>query len=148
MAATGKQDEKDMLRQLGAKEVINRDQINDQSGKPMLKGVYAGVIDTVGGNTLATALKVVQYGGSVTTCGNVAGHELATSVYPFILRGINLLGIDSVQCSMTVRKQVWLLLAEEWKNPELLRYTVECKLEGLDEKIEHILQGKLKGERL
>ncbi|MDM5153557.1 YhdH/YhfP family quinone oxidoreductase [Bacillus sp. DX1.1] len=148
VAATGKQDEKDMLRQLGAKEVINRDQINDQSGKPMLKGVYAGVIDTVGGNTLATALKVVQYGGSVTTCGNVAGHELATSVYPFILRGINLLGIDSVQCSMTVRKQVWLLLAEEWKNPELLRYTVECKLEGLDEKIEHILQGKLKGRTI
>ncbi|MDM5187229.1 YhdH/YhfP family quinone oxidoreductase [Bacillus sp. DX4.1] len=148
VAATGKKDEEDMLFQLGAKEVIHRDKINDQSGKPMLKGVYAGVIDTVGGNTLATALKVVQYGGSVTTCGNVAGHELATSVYPFILRGINLLGIDSVQCSMTVRKQVWLLLAEEWKNPELLRYTVECTLEGLDEKIEHILQGELKGRTI
>ena len=111
----------------------------------MLKGIYAGVIDTVGGSMLETALKLVRYEGCVTTCGNVAGHELHTTVYPFILRGISLLGIDSVQCSVDMRREVWALLADEWKNTELLSYTEECTLEELDEKFTFILQGKLKG---
>ncbi|KFN01051.1 acryloyl-CoA reductase [Bacillus clarus] len=145
VGVTGKIEEKDMLLSLGAKEVIQREEMNDRSGRPMLKGIYAGVIDTVGGNILASALKVVRYGGCVTTCGNVAGHELQTTVFPFILRGISLLGIDSVQCPMDVRRKVWVLLANEWKNLELLSYTAECTLEELNEKFELILQGKLKG---
>lgn len=148
VAATGKMEEKEMLLHLGAKEIIHRDEMNDPSGKPMLKGIYAGVIDTVGGNTLATALKIVQYGGSVTTCGNVAGHEFKASVYPFILRGIHLLGIDSVQCPMTVRKQIWSMLGDEWKNLNLLSYTTECTLEELNDKFERILQGELKGRTI
>ncbi|MEN1937076.1 YhdH/YhfP family quinone oxidoreductase [Paenibacillus sp. 102] len=148
VAATGKVEEKEMLLHLGAKEIIHRDEMNDESGKPILKGIYAGVIDTVGGNTLATALKIVQYGGSVTTCGNVAGHEFKASVYPFILRGINLLGIDSVQCPMTVRKQIWSMLGDEWKNLNLLSYTTECTLEELNDKFERILQGELKGRTI
>ena len=75
---------------------------------------------------------MVKYGGCVTTCGNVAGQELQTTVYPFILRGISLLGIDSVQCPVDVRRDVWTLLAK-MGNKELLSYTEECTLEELDE---------------
>ncbi|PGK31759.1 oxidoreductase [Bacillus anthracis] len=145
VGATGKMEEEQMLLRLGAKKVIHRAELNDESGRPMLKGGYAGVIDTVGGKILETALKLVRYDGCVTTCGNVAGHELHTTVYPFILRGVSLLGIDSVQCPVDVRRVVWALLAEDWKSLELLSYTAECTLEELDEKFELILQGKLKG---
>lgn len=145
VGATGKMEEEEMLLRLGAKKVIHRTELNDESGRPMLKGIYAGVIDTVGGKMLETALKLVRYDGCVTTCGNVAGHELHTTVYPFILRGVSLLGIDSVQCPVDVRRDVWTLLANEWANKELLSYTEECTLEELDEKFTLILQGKLKG---
>lgn len=145
VGATGKMEEEDMLLRLGAKKVIHRAELNDESGRPMLKGIYAGVIDTVGGHMLETALKTVKYGGCVTTCGNVAGQELQTTVYPFILRGISLLGIDSVQCPVDVRRDVWTLLAKEWGNKELLSYTEECTLEELEKKFALILQGKLKG---
>ncbi|KAB2440517.1 YhdH/YhfP family quinone oxidoreductase [Bacillus luti] len=145
VGATGKVEEEEMLLRLGAKKVIHRAELNDESGRPMLKGIYAGVIDTVGGKMLETALKLVRYDGCVTTCGNVAGHELHTTVYPFILRGVSLLGIDSVQCPVDVRRDVWTLLANEWANKELLSYTEECTLEELDEKFTLILQGKLKG---
>ncbi|KUF28828.1 YhdH/YhfP family quinone oxidoreductase [Bacillus cereus] len=145
VGATGKMEEKDMLLRLGAKKVIHRAELNDESGRPMLKGIYAGVIDTVGGRMLETALKTVKYGGCVTTCGNVAGQELQTTVYPFILRGISLLGVDSVQCPVDVRRDVWTLLANEWGNKELLSYIEECTLEELEKKFTLILQGKLKG---
>ena len=145
VGATGKMEEEQMLLRLGAKKVIHRAELNDEPGRPMLKGIYAGVIDTVGGKILETALKLVRYDGCVTTCGNVAGHELHTTVYPFILRGVSLLGIDSVQCPVDVRREVWALLAADWKSLELLSYTEECALEELDEKFELILQGKLKG---
>ncbi|MGE6366651.1 YhdH/YhfP family quinone oxidoreductase [Bacillus paramycoides] len=145
VGATGKMEEEQMLLRLGAKKAIHREELHDKSGKPMLKGVYAGVIDTAGGNMLESSLKVVKYGGCVTTCGNVAGHELNTTVYPFILRGISILGIDSVHCPVDVRREVWALLATEWKNSKLVPYTEECTLEKLDEKFALILQGKLKG---
>ncbi|MED2866876.1 YhdH/YhfP family quinone oxidoreductase [Bacillus thuringiensis] len=145
VGATGKMEEEQMLLRLGAKKVIHRAELNDESGRPMLKGLYAGVIDTVGGHMLETALKTVKYGGCVTTCGNVAGQELHTTVYPFILRGISLLGVDSVQCPVDVRRDVWTLLAKEWGNKELLSYTEECTLEELEKKFTLILQGKLKG---
>ena len=90
------------------------------------------------------SFKTVKYGGCVTTCGNVAGQQLQTTVYPFILRGISLLGIDSVQCPVDVRRDVDAL-ANEWGNKELRSYTEECTLEELDEKFTLILQGKLKG---
>ncbi|KAA0762124.1 YhdH/YhfP family quinone oxidoreductase [Bacillus sp. SH5-2] len=145
VGATGKMEEEEMLLRLGAKKVIHRAELNDESGRPMLKGIYAGVIDTAGGKMLETALKLVRYDGCVTTCGNVAGHELHTTVYPFILRGVSLLGIDSVQCPVDVRREVWALLATEWKNLKLASYTEECTLEELDGKFALILQGKIKG---
>lgn len=148
IAATGKLHEKDMLIGLGAKELINRQEIDDKSGLPLKKGKWAGVIDTVGGNMLATAIKSTKYGGSVTCCGNVAHHEFLTSVYPFILRGITLYGIDSVQCPMALRLKIWTLLSNEWKHNNLDGNTEEVSLEELNEKIDMIIKGKLKGRTI
>ena len=97
VAATGKTDEKDFLTQLGAKAIISRDEANDTSGRPLQKGRWAGVVDAVGGNILATAIKSAKYGGLVAACGNAMSADLAVSVYPFILRGVSLLGVDSVE---------------------------------------------------
>ena len=148
IAATGKAEAKEMLLQLGAKDIILREELNDQSGRILLKGNWAGVIDTVGGNMLATALKSTNYGGSVTCCGNVASPELLTSVYPFILRGITLYGVDSVMCPMDLRLELWSLLANEWKPLQLEQNVEEVSLEGLDKKIDLILQGKLQGRTI
>ncbi|WP_378956664.1 YhdH/YhfP family quinone oxidoreductase [Pelosinus sp. sgz500959] len=148
IAATGKPDAKDMLLQTGAKDIILREELDDQSGRILLKGTWAGVIDTVGGNMLATALKSTNYGGSVTCCGNVASPELLTSVYPFILRGITLHGVDSVMCPMELRLELWSLLANEWKPYHLEQNVEEVSLDGLSQKIDLILQGKLQGRTI
>ncbi|GMA98041.1 YhdH/YhfP family quinone oxidoreductase [Pelosinus sp. IPA-1] len=148
IAATGKPDAKDMLLQIGAKDIILREELDDKSGKILLKGNWAGVIDTVGGNMLATALKSTNYGGSVTCCGNVASPELLTSVYPFILRGITLYGVDSVMCPMDLRLEIWSLLANEWKPHNLEQNVEEVSLDNLNKKIDLILQGKLQGRTI
>lgn len=145
IAATGKPEAKDKLLKLGAKDIILREELDDNSGRTLLKGRWTGVIDTVGGNVLATALKSTNYGGTVTTCGNVASHELSINVYPFILRGISLLGVDSVQCPMELRLKLWNLLSNEWKPDNLTLNYKEVYLNDLDSKIDMILQGKLIG---
>ena len=145
VASTGKMDEKKFLIDLGAKEVISRDESIDASGRSLLKGRWAGVVDTVGGDILATAIKSTKYGGVVTCCGNVASHELNTNVYPFILRGVSLIGIDSANCPMDIRKKVWDKMANEWKLDNLDQLTNEISLEELDSNIELILKGKQKG---
>lgn len=144
VGVTGKPDKKDMLLKLGAKDIILREEADDNSGRALLKGKWAGVIDTVGGNILATAIKSTEYGGVVTCCGNAASPELPTSVFPFILRGVSLLGVDSVQCPMDLRLKIWKLLSSDWKI-DLSSSTEEVSLEGLNEKIDVILQGKLAG---
>lgn len=148
VAATGKLDEKEFLTNLGAKELIHRNDIHDLSGRPLLKGQWAGVIDTVGGNILATVIKSTKYGGIVTCCGNVASHELHTSVFPFILRGVSLLGIDSVECPMDLRLKIWDKIAQEWKLDNLEHQATECSLEELNMKIDMILKGQLKGRTI
>ncbi|MDD3579780.1 MAG: YhdH/YhfP family quinone oxidoreductase [Desulfobacca sp.] len=145
VAASGKQEQKPYLLDLGAQEVISREQAQDTSGRPLLKGRWAGAIDTVGGDYLATALKSTNYGGAVTCCGNVASPELHTTVYPFILRGISLLGIDSVNCPTATRWQIWQKLSQEWKLPHLDRLASEISLADLDHHIDLILQGKQTG---
>lgn len=148
IAATGKPQSKNMLLQLGAEDIMLRDELDDQSGKPLLKGRWAGVIDTVGGNILATAIKSTQYGGSVTCCGNVASYELLTTVYPFILRGVSLLGVDSVQCPMNIRTEVWDKLSELWKPDNLNENVQEVTLVELNDKINQMLKGELKGRTI
>lgn len=145
VAVSGKPEAVSYLKDLGAAEVIGRDQALDESGRPLLKGRWAGGVDTVGGDILATALKSTAYGGSITCCGLVASPRLSTTVFPFILRGVNLLGIDSVECPMNQRLQVWEKLAGEWKIEELQGLAREITLEQLDAKIEEILKGKSRG---
>lgn len=149
VAATGKVDEqKDMLMKLGAKEVIDREEVNDESGRALLREEWAGVVDTVGGNMLATALKSTKYDGTVTACGNVLSTELSTSIFPFILRGVSLMGVDSVQIDMVTRLEIWEKMAGEWKIEHLEEQGSEIGLNELEEKLNQILAGKHSGRTI
>ncbi|MDA0746089.1 MAG: YhdH/YhfP family quinone oxidoreductase [bacterium] len=144
-AATGKSSQKEFLQRLGATNIISRDEIQDAENRPLLKSRWAGVVDTVGGNILSTAIKSTHYGGAVTCCGLVAGPELPTTVFPFILRGISLLGVDSANCPMSVRLPIWQKLAGPWKTEHLDHLTSECSLENLSPEIDRILAGQQTG---
>jgi putative YhdH/YhfP family quinone oxidoreductase len=147
VAATGKQSEHDFLKQLGAASIISREEANDTSGRPLQKPRWAGVVDTVGGNILATALKTTKYGGLVAACGNAMSHELNTNVYPFILRGVSLLGVDSVEIPMRARQMAWSRLAGEW-SIDLAPLATEVSLAELNPKIDEILKGNIRGRVL
>jgi acrylyl-CoA reductase (NADPH) len=145
VASTGKSADETFLRRLGAAEIINRDQVTAGSERPLMKERWAGCVDVVGGDTLAAAIKATRYGGAVTCCGLVGSTELHMNVYPFILRGVNLIGIDSAGCPADTRLMVWKKLAGEWK-PELPHDLVtEVCLEGLEEKIQAMLRGGSRG---
>ncbi|KPK23983.1 MAG: quinone oxidoreductase [Desulfobacterales bacterium SG8_35_2] len=144
-AVSGKPEAESLLTQLGASEIITRQQAADSSGKFLLKEKWAGVIDTVGGEILATAVKSTTYGGAVTCCGNAASPDLPLSVYPFILRGVSLLGIDSAKCPIDTRKKIWQKLAGEWRIENLEFLATECRLPELPGFIERMLQGRQKG---
>jgi len=148
VASTGKADQADFLKALGAKEVISREESLDESGRPLLKARWAGVVDTVGGEILATAIKSTNPRGVVTCCGNVASAELPINVYPFILRGVSLVGIDSQDSPIDQRKSIWDRIATDWKLDTLDQLTKEITLNDLDSNIELILQGKQKGRVL
>jgi acrylyl-CoA reductase (NADPH) len=146
VAATGKTQSHEFLRQLGAKEIIGREALQDDDKRPMLKEHWAGILDTVGGNILANALKSVKYEGHVSCCGLVASPKLETTVFPFILRGINLLGVDSVEQTMEKRLHLWNLMANDWKANMLQTLMIECDLTTLNETyIDKILQGQVQG---
>jgi NADPH:quinone reductase-like Zn-dependent oxidoreductase len=110
-----------------------------------MKERWAGVVDVVGGETLAAAIKATRYGGTVTCCGLVGSAELPLTVYPFILRGVNLLGIDSVNCPTGTRRQLWQRLSGAWKPAQLAAVTTEVPLEGIEEKLQAILRGGIRG---
>ncbi len=144
-AATGKLQQHEYLTSLGAANVIPRSELIDTAGKPLLSGRWAGVVDTVGGNILATAIKSTLPYGYVATCGNAASGDLPTTVYPFILRGVSLLGIASANCPLPLRKQIWHLLGGEWTLENLEEIAREVSLENLDPEIDRILQGQQVG---
>src|ERR1041385_1363409 len=146
-AATGKTDEKDFLTALGAKTIISREEANDTSGRPLQKPRWAGVVDTVGGNILATALKTAKYGGLVAACGNAMSVDVSMTVFPFILRGVSLLGVDSVEIPMRARQMAWQKLAGEW-SVDLSKIITEVSLEELNPKIDAILKGAVRGRVL
>jgi putative YhdH/YhfP family quinone oxidoreductase len=148
VAVNGIVDEKDFLLEIGAKEVISIEEATDSSGKPLLKGLWAGGIDTIGGEILATMIKSIHPHGGVTCCGNVGSHDLPMNVYPFILRGVTLMGIDSQNCPMPMRLKVWNKIASEWKLDRLEVLTTEVSLDGLNERIDLILQRKHKGRTI
>ena len=147
VAATGKANEHDFLTGLGAKAIISREEANDTSGRPLQKARWAGVVDTVGGNILATALKTTKYGGLVAACGNAMSADLNVSVFPFILRGVSLLGVDSVEIPMRARQMAWSKLAGEW-SIDLAKLLTEVSLEELNPKIDEILKGGIRGRVL
>ena len=148
VAATGKLNEGEYLRGLGAAEVIDRQSLLDGAERPMMKERWAGAVDVVGGTTLAAILKSTRYGGVVTCCGLVGAPDLPVNVFPFILRGVSLLGIDSVQCPAQPRLQVWQQLAGDWKPPRLEDTVTELSLQELDPAIKAILAGQLRGRTL
>ncbi len=146
-ALTGKTDT-GFLSRLGAKAILSRKDFLVDTAAPVLKPRFAGVIDTVGGDILATAVKSARQDGMVTCCGNVASADLPLNVYPFILRGVSLFGIDSQHCPMDLRTLIWEKLSKEWKFDLLDSIYDETDLYGLNEKIDLILKGELKGRTL
>ena len=144
IASTGKS-EKEYLTSLGATEIQDRSFTSDDSNRPLLRPKWAGAIDTVGGNTLATLLKACDRNGNVATCGLVASPDLSTTVYPFILNGINLLGVESAECSMNLRTELWKKLGNEWNVNLPEDSATYISLEELNPYLDAILEGKTKG---
>ncbi|MEI8047775.1 MAG: YhdH/YhfP family quinone oxidoreductase [Bacteroidota bacterium] len=145
VASTGKNEKTGYLLNLGAKKVVGRVDVDDQSGRMLLRAQWAGAVDTVGGNTLATILKSLATHGNVACCGNVASHLLNTSVFPFILNGVNLLGVNSATTPMLLRASLWNKLAGEWR-PDYGSINVEVVgLEEIHSSIAKILKGEITG---
>jgi len=143
---SGKKDDNFLLETLGASEVMSREEfIEKYDAKPIAKPVFAAGIDTVSGPILSGMLKSIQYGGVVTCCGMIASPELQTSIFPFILRGIKLAGIDSVMAPTQIRQKVWQLLATDWKPDNLQKIVREIDLKALPNVLETVLNGKAKG---
>jgi acrylyl-CoA reductase (NADPH) len=147
VASSGK--DPDFLLGLGAKEVISREDAAGDSGRPLEKTRWAGAVDCVGGEVLAGVLRSVRYGGAVAACGNTGGVKLPTTVLPFILRGVSLLGVDSVQTPIAERKKTWKRLADDLRPPHLDETIAhEIDLEGLEETLTAILRGELSGRTI
>jgi len=144
-AVTGKESEHAFLKELGAVNVLARKQATGRAGAALLRERWAGAVDTVGGELLAGAVKATRYGGAVACCGNAASGDLPLTVYPFILRGICLVGIDSASCPMVRREEIWQNLADGWRLSMLDGLTTRISLEQLDQYIEAMLAGKTTG---
>jgi alcohol dehydrogenase len=143
-AITGKPDEKDILLKMGAKEVIKRDEYMLDPVKPLDKGIYAGGVDTVGGDILAKMISMISNHGAISCCGNVGGMKFTSSVFPFILRGVSLIGIDSAESELEFKKDIWNLFASDW-SLDLDEYTRILSLNEIENEISRILKGKQVG---
>ena len=146
-AVSGKTDTT-LLTALGVNKIIARNDFLKNTASPLLKPQWAGAIDTVGGEILATAIKSTKPEGIVTCCGNVASADLPMTVFPFILRGVSLLGIASQECPMEFRSKVWKKLASDWKFGDLEKMVDEIFPDQLNHKIKLMLKGGLKGRTL
>jgi len=144
IASTGRLSEAGYLRGLGAVEVIDRNELSGPA-KPLAKERWAGGIDSVGSTTLANLLSMTKYGGAIAACGLAAGMDLPTSVAPFILRGVCLLGIDSVMCPIPQRKAAWSRLATDLDREKLSEITHEIGLDQVIDEAPRILAGQVRG---
>lgn len=144
-AATGKAEAADFLRSLGATNIIDRRELQEENPRPLLKERWAGVVDVVGGTVLWNAVKALQYGGSVACCGLVGSPNLDASVFPFILRGVNLLGVDSVNVPQADKAAMWQRLATHWKLDRLDSLAEQIGLDELKLRLNGLLEGKGKG---
>lgn len=148
VASSGKKDAKDFLQKFGVSEVVSREAFQPEKIRALDKQLYAGAIDCVGGKPLSYLLTAVQYGGAVTTCGMSAGGKLDTTVFPFILRGVQLLGIDSVLCPMQKRTQIWQRLATDFKLANLDELATEINFQTLPEALHQVMNGGVTGRYL
>jgi acrylyl-CoA reductase (NADPH) len=144
VASTGKLAEADYLKALGAAEVIDRNELSSP-GKPLQKERWAGVVDSVGSHTLANAVAQTRYGGTVAACGLAQGMDFPASVAPFILRGVKLIGIDSVMAPKAKRVAAWQRLATDLDPARLERITQEIGLSEVIARAPDILSGKVRG---
>lgn len=144
IASTGRTSEADYLRGLGASEIIDRNELSG-SAKPLAKERWAGGVDSVGSTTLANLLSMTKYRGAIAACGLAAGMDLPSSVAPFILRGVCLLGIDSVMCPIELRKQAWSRLASDLDHTKLAEITHEIDLDEVIAAGPRILGGQVRG---
>ncbi|MBM0066790.1 NADPH:quinone oxidoreductase family protein [Alkalicoccobacillus gibsonii] len=149
IASTGKESEHDFLKSLGASKVISREELYDGTLKSLASQRWAAAIDPVGGKPLASLLSQIKSGGSVAVSGLTAGGSVPTTVYPFILRGVNLLGIDSVFTPMSVRKQIWHRLSTDLKPNNIDSFIAkEIRLDDLPTTLPNILDGNIRGRVL
>ena len=146
-AVTGKTEQAEFLRQLGAKQVIDREALTVGTDKALLKPQWAGVVDTVGGDILFNAVKSLQYGASAACCGLTAGIDFKASVLPFILRGVNLLGVDSVELPLVNKASMWDKLSLQWKM-DLDNLVKEISLKDVPNAIATMLASQQTGRTL
>ncbi|MGB0424965.1 MAG: YhdH/YhfP family quinone oxidoreductase, partial [Flavobacteriales bacterium] len=147
-ASTGKGDAQSYLKGLGASKIIGRDEVNDSSSRPIFKSEWAGAIDNVGGQTLTTLLRKCGRNGSVATIGLVDKAEFDMTIYPFILNGVNLLGIDSAETPRKLRELVWQNISSKWLPEFSLESYKIVDLEEIPALMDAMLQGKTKGRIL
>ncbi len=147
-AVTGKADQHDWLRRVGAKTILRRNDVDDESDRPLLEARWAAAVDTVGGRPLATLVRSIDHRGCVAACGLVAGTDLNLTVYPFILRGVTLAGIDSAKCPRLERLEIWRKLANEWRLNQLDQIAHEVTFDELPHSIAEILAGRIVGRTL
>ena len=146
VAVSGKADAHEWLTELGASRIIDRNDFLESAAKPMAKEQWSGAVDCVGGEMLAAALKGLKYGGSATCCGLAGSPKLEMTVFPFILRGVNLLGVDSVELPCEIKQQMWQLLADEWMPKDLsLLEAAQTELSGVTDWVDRILAGGVRG---
>mgnify|MGYP001209576527 FL=1 len=143
-ALTGKSEESETLKDMGAKQVLLRDEFMAEPIKALDKGIYGGAVDTVGGDILAKMLSMISNEGSVSCCGNVGGMKFTSSVFPFILRGVSLIGIDSAESPINFKDEIWNLFATDW-SLELNKYSKVISLDQIEEEVTKILKGQQVG---
>lgn len=145
IAVSSKESAQAFLRKIGATSIIPRNEVEDAGAKILLTPRFSAAVDTVGGRVLANIVKSLKYGGTVTTCGMVNGGDLPLTVFPFILRGVKLFGIDSVELPMEDRLPVWDKLGKEWRPDNIDSLAHEISLEELPAAINKILHGEMEG---
>ncbi len=145
VAVTGKATEHQRLLEMGAARVIGREELVDNSSRPLLSASWGGGVDTVGGQLLNSLLRQTKYGGCVAACGLVAGAELNMTVYPFLLRGVGLAGVASADCPMPRRLEIWRLLSNEWRLEVPATWTREVDLQNLNREVDRMLAGESLG---
>ena len=144
-ASTGRPELKDYLTSLGASTIVERAALATPSGRPLDAERWAGGVDSVGGETLASVLRQTRYGGAVAACGLAGGASLPTTVMPFILRGVSLIGVDSVMCPREKRVEAWRRLAQDLPLDQLDAMTAVEPMSKLPELAPAILAGKVRG---